>query len=155
MDSESIAPGPAHDATVALTAVGTFQNYLQHADAKVSVLSAVLAGSVGAMLSAADGTSAAFALLYLAAFLGAGFHLIQALRPRLDDDPVTSAFGIMGIGEHLPADADAQRDEAWAMARILAGVAALKHRHVARAVPWTAASVVLAVTEVLWVSITG
>jgi hypothetical protein len=140
---------------VALTAVGTFQNYLQHADAKVSVLSAVLAGSGGAMLSAAGGTPATFALLYLVAFLGAGFHLAQALRPRLDDDPATSAFGIMGITEHLPADAAAQRDEAWAMARILANVATLKHRHVVRAIPWTAASVVLAVTEDLWGSITG
>jgi hypothetical protein len=140
---------------VALTAVGTFQNYLQHAEAKVSVLSAVLAGSAGVMLSAVGGTPATFALLHSVAFLGAGFHLAQALRPRLDNDPATSAFGVMGITEHLPSDAAAQRDEAWAMARVLADLATLKHRHVARAIPWTAASVVLAVTEVLWISITG
>lgn len=154
MDSESFARSPAHDATVALAAVGTFQNYLQHADAKVSVLSVVLAGSAGALLSTSGDTSAAFAVLYLVAFIGAGFHLVQALRPRLND-PVTSAFGIMGISEHLPADAAAQRDEAWAMVRILADVAALKHRHVVRAIPWTAASVLLAITKVFWVSIIG
>jgi len=140
---------------VALAALGTFQNYLQHADAKVSILSAVLAGSAGAMLSAADGAPATYALLYLAVFLCAGFHLAQALRPRLDDDPATSAFGIMGITEPLPAPTAAQRDEAWAMVRILAHVAARKHRHVIRALPWTAASVVLALTGVSWVSITG
>ncbi|MGI5166575.1 hypothetical protein ACQEU3_19690 [Spirillospora sp. CA-253888] len=140
---------------VALTAVGTFQSYLQHADAKVSVLSAVLAGSAGAMLSTVDGASAAFSLLYMVAFLGAGLHLARALRPRLDDDSTTSAFGIMGIGDRLPASAAAQRDEAWAMARILADAAVLKHRHVVRALPWTAASVVLAITRILWSSITG
>lgn len=155
MDPESAAQGPAHDATVALTALGTFQNYLQHADAKVAVVYAVLASSAGAMLSAAGDTSAALAVLYLVVFAGAGGHLVQALRPRLDGDPAANAFGIMGITERLPADAAAQRDEAWAMARILAGAAALKHRHVLRAIPWTAAAVALAAAKVLWVSIIG
>ncbi|MFC5181833.1 hypothetical protein [Actinomadura harenae] len=149
MDSGSVAHSPAHDAMVALTAVGTFQTYLQHADAKVSVLSAVLAGSAGAMLST-GGASTIPAVLYLAAFLGAGLHLAQALRPRLDGDPTTSAFGIMGITRTLPPDAAAQRDEAWAMARILARVAERKHRHVIRAIPWTTASAFLAVTHLAW-----
>ena len=155
MDSESIVPDPAHDAMVALTAVGTFQSYLQHADAKVSVLYVVLASSAGTMLGIADGASTAFALPYLVAFLGAGFHLAQALRPRLEGDPAASAFGIMGITEHLPADTVAQRDQAWAMARILATATALKHRHLTRALPWTALSVALAVTRIFWLSITG
>ncbi|CNE35721.1 Uncharacterised protein [Mycobacterium tuberculosis] len=155
MASESLASDPAHDAMVALTAVGTFQSYLQHADAKVSVLYAVLASSAGAMLSTARGTSIAFALLYLVAFLGTGLHLTQALRPRLKGDPATSAFGIMGITERFPADTVAQRDEAWAMARILAAATALKHKHLARALPWTALSVALAVIRVFWVSISG
>ncbi|MEV5575780.1 hypothetical protein AB0L06_37570 [Spirillospora sp. NPDC052269] len=154
MDSESVAQSPAHDAMVAVAAVGTFQNYLQHADTKVSALSAVLAGAAGAMLSTGSG-SATSAVFFLVTFLGAGFHLVQALRPRLDGDPTTSAFGIVGITRHLPADAVAQRDEAWAMARILAHAATLKHRHVVRAIPWTAASVLVAVTRILWSSLSG
>ncbi|TYB44049.1 hypothetical protein [Actinomadura chibensis] len=155
MDSDSIAHDAEHDAMVALNAMGTFQNYLQHADAKVSVLYAVLASSAAAVLSAAGDTSALFALGYLAVFVGAGVHLTQAIRPRLGGEPTVSAFGILGITERLPADAAAQRDEAWAMARTLAGAAALKHHHVVRAIPWTAASVVLALAKVLWVSVSG
>ncbi|TYK51347.1 hypothetical protein [Actinomadura decatromicini] len=155
MDTDSIAHDPAHDAMVALNAMGTFQNYLQHADAKVSVLYAVLASSAAAMLSAAGDTSAVFALVYLAVFLCAGVHLTQAIRPRLNGEPTTSAFGILGITERLPADAVSQRDEAWAMARALAEAAALKHHHVVRAIPWTAASVVLALVKVLWGAVGG
>lgn len=155
MDSKPITHNPEHDAMVALMAVGTFQNYVQHADTKVSVLCVVLAGSAGAMLGAANSASPIFAVAYLMTFLGAGYYLAQALRPHLDDDPATSAFGIGGITERFPSGAAVQRDEAWAMAWILAEVAAKKHRYVVRAVPWTAASVMLAVIKVLWEPLTG
>ncbi len=159
MDSDSIEDTPSHDAMVALIALGTFQSYLQHADTKVSTLWAVLAGSAAAMMTTATESPIPFVLIYIAAFLGAVFHLGQALRPRLGPHgnigTPSSAFGIMGVAERLPADAAAQRDEAWTMVRTLAGSAKTKHRHVVRALPWTVASVATSVASVAWTAIAG
>ncbi|OLT26519.1 hypothetical protein BJF79_43470 [Actinomadura sp. CNU-125] len=139
----------ADDVAVALAVMATGQQYVQHADTKVSILIALQAGAVVGLTAtrAAAGSHPAtistvlFGVL-LAASLVAGTHLLWALRPRLTGDDVPSRFGIVRIPEHPPAGAAAQRDEAWAMARILAALAETKYRHIGRAMPWLALGLV-------------
>jgi hypothetical protein len=78
--------------------------------------------------------------------------MIQALRPRLQAPPAPNRFGITGITGITGIVGSATRSstadlsaEAWEMARLLAEIARIKYTHIARAIPWTAAMVVLGV----------
>lgn len=144
------------DTTTALTVMNTFQGYLQHADAKVSTLVVAHAGAAVAVIATPSSTMGRHGVvavsglaLFVGAFLMSGHHLIQALRPRLNSSVPPSAFGIMGISVDPPTDPAAQRDAAWEMARIFAEIARVKHEHVARAIPWTAAMLVIGLAGVI------
>jgi hypothetical protein len=150
------------DTTTALTVMSTFQGYLQHADAKVSTLVVAHAGATVAVIATPSSITGRFGLvalaglaLFIGAFLMSGHHLIQALRPRLTSSVPSSAFGLMGITEELPTDIVEQRDAAWEMARIFAEIARVKHRHVARAIPWTAALLVIGLGSVIAGTVLG
>ncbi len=138
------------DAALALSVMNTFQGYLQHADAKVSTLVVAHAGAAVAAIATPSSTvgrhgvmGVSVLALFVVAFLMSGYHLIKALRPRLYSSLPPSEFGIMGISAEPPADPLAQRDAAWEMAQIFAEIALVKHEHVARAIPWTAAMLVI------------
>lgn len=144
------------ETAMALTMMNTFQGYLQHADAKVSTLVVAHAGAAVAVIAAPlniTGRSGAVALpalvLFAGAFLMSGHHLIQALRPRLTASVPPSAFGLMGISAKPLTDLSDQRDAAWKMAQIFAEIAQTKHVHVARAIPWTAAMLVIGLSGVI------
>lgn len=150
------------DATLALTMMNTFQGYLQHADAKVSTLVVAHAGAAVAIIatpSSALGRHGVVAPAVLAlfgvTFLMSGYHLIQALRPRLSSPVPPSEFGLMGVSAEPPADPSAQRDAAWEMVRIFAEIARVKHEHVARAIPWTAAMLVVGLGGVVATALAG
>lgn len=150
------------DATMALTVMNTFQGYLQHADTKVATLVVVHAGAAIAVIATPSSLTArhgAVALAVLALFAGAflmsGHHLIQALRPRLTASIPPSAFGLMGVSVTPPTDPRVQRDAAWEMARIFAEIARTKHEHVARAIPWTAAMLLIGLGGVITAVILG
>ncbi len=138
------------EATLALSVMNTFQGYLQHADAKVSTLVVAHAGAAVAVIATPSSTmgrhgvlGASVLTLFVVAFLMSGYHLIQALRPRLYSSVPPSEFGLMGISVEPLTDPLAQRDAAWKMAQIFAEIARVKHKHVARAIPWTAAMLVI------------
>ncbi|QKG21699.1 hypothetical protein ACTIVE_3337 [Actinomadura verrucosospora] len=132
------------DVTVALAVMTACQGYVQQADAKVSVLLAVQAGAVVSLAAGArgkgpdvTGPSAIWLATFVIAMAIAGTQLIRALRPRLEGDAAPSLYGIVRIPMHPPAGAEAQREEAWAMARTLARVAETKYAHIGKAIPWT------------------
>ncbi|MDH6123513.1 hypothetical protein [Kitasatospora sp. GP82] len=151
---------------VALSALTSFQGYVQQADSKVNTLLVVHTGGAVAVVSALGGRSGlrhptpTVLLLagFVVAFLVSGYHVAQALRPRLDPPTPPSRFAITGMvpdspdgvgPEHAATDAAAQRTEAWAMVRLLSRTALAKNRHLARAVPWTAAMLALGVATAL------
>ncbi|MDL4772813.1 MULTISPECIES: hypothetical protein [Thermomonosporaceae] len=141
------------DLTVTLALLNSFQNHVQHADTKVSTLLAVHAGTALAVVAAQDGpldqAGPAWSVLlavFVLALAVSGYHLLQALRPRLHGPRRYSRFAIACLtGDAEPpasADPASERAEAWAMIRLLADLARAKHAKVARAVPWTAAMLV-------------
>ncbi|MGH3389663.1 MAG: hypothetical protein ACRDOO_12390 [Actinomadura sp.] len=149
MDSASDTTSDQNEAIMAVTVMATFQSYLQHADAKVSTLLVAHAGAVVAVMAALpslpnlNGPSnlilPMLLVAFFIAFLLSGHHLVQALRPRLRTPIPPSAFGVMGISDRLPVGFQSQRDAAWQMVRLFADLAETKHRHVAKAIPGTAA----------------
>ncbi|WP_152471689.1 hypothetical protein [Nocardiopsis gilva] len=72
------------------------------------------------------------------AFLGSGYHLAQALRPRMGVPHGANRFGLTGIGASWPAPTPFTSAEAWEMSQMLAAIAQRKNFHVARAIPWVA-----------------
>lgn len=145
---------PSDDINVALVAMTTFQSYVQQAEAKINTLVVVHASAAVAImaaqttLAAHPRTAAVTALaLFAAALLGSGYHLAQALRPRPHAPATTSRFGITGITSGRPIGA-ASAAEAWEMARVFAELAETKYRHIARAIPWTGATIALGVIAV-------
>lgn len=133
----------------ALATVTAFQNYVQHADGKVSVLVVLHAGAA-AIVAAQSGASAklsgagtiiGYGLLglFLLGFLVSGYHMLQTIRPDLRPPAMRSRYGITGITHSPPPAADdlsARLAEARAMAELLARIAGRKYRHVSKAVPW-------------------
>jgi hypothetical protein len=146
--------GP-EEVSIALGAVAAMNDTIRHADGKAGTLAAIQAGmaavvSAGAgMLSsglAADGMPVRIAVTsvtaaFLCGFLMSARYLVQAVRPRLDRAPVPSRFGIATLVRMDPdgfpgAQAASLCREAWALAKVLAGIAMRKNRCVAKAIPW-------------------
>ncbi|GAA4208288.1 hypothetical protein GCM10022252_73230 [Streptosporangium oxazolinicum] len=144
----------------ALAVMISFQNYVQHADGKVSVLAVAHAGAA-ATVAAQAGSAARLAHaglvagnallgLFLLGFLVSGYHMLQTIRPVLRPPSTRSRYGITGVAGHLPPAADedvaTRIDEAWAMTRLLAQIAERKYRHVSSALPWTGLTLVSAIS---------
>ncbi|MFB7667316.1 hypothetical protein ACFC1R_25800 [Kitasatospora sp. NPDC056138] len=144
-----------------------FQGYVQQADSKVNTLLVVHTGGAVAVVSTLGGRGdlrhpvLTWILLagFATAFLVSGYHVTQALRPRLDPPVPPSRFAITGLADDdgLGAvgpdtarwDPAAQRIEAWATARLLSQIALVKNRHVVRATPWTASMLALGMAAAL------
>lgn len=138
---------------VALSTVTAVNGTVQHADTKAGILAAIQAGMATVMateegpLPAAAGAripvhvaALVAGIVFTGAFLMSGRYLVQALWPRLQPAPVPSRFGIATLIDMNPAAMVSTRpseqcQEAWELARLLAGIAMRKHGCVARAVP--------------------
>jgi hypothetical protein len=168
---ETQADATREDLRDALAVTVSFQNYVQHADAKVNVLVVVHAGAAAIVAAQSGGMGKltepgsflGYGLLGLfgVGFLVSGYHILQVLRPVLRAPAVRSRYGITGVTERPPgttggerlsateatANVPAKIAEAWAMSRLLAEIAKRKHRHVLRALPWTA---VMLVSAICW-----
>lgn len=88
--------------------------------------------------------------LFAVAFLVSGYHVLQALRPRMDPPALPSRFGIVGPQPEGTAAPETQAAEAWAMSRLLSRIALLKNRHLATATPWAGAMISCAVFAALF-----
>ncbi|GHE26682.1 hypothetical protein GCM10017673_30780 [Streptosporangium violaceochromogenes] len=137
--------------TIALTAVGTFQTYVEHADAKVTTVAgfhigaaAVAAAQTGTLRAAWQAhpaiapAVAVLLALYTAGFLVAGYHLLQGIRPRLGVPAGANRFGLAGLRDGKRSRAAERERQAWHLADSLAEVARAKHTRVRRSLPWTA-----------------
>ncbi|WP_327046900.1 hypothetical protein OG320_03075 [Microbispora sp. NBC_01189] len=164
---DRLTPGEALQ--VALTAVGAFQGYVQHADSKVATVTtvhlgaaAVAATQIGVLAGLRApgrpvllGVAAVVLLaLYAAGFFVAGYHLVQGLRPRLGGPAGPNRFGLAGgePGSAPPANVTRQEQEAWLLAGRLAELSRDKHLRVGRALPWTA---LMLVATLLWLALGG
>ncbi|MBB6174600.1 hypothetical protein HNR23_004660 [Nocardiopsis mwathae] len=134
------------DISAALASMTLFQNNVQQADGKVGTLLVAYAGAaVAAMSSQSELTeqggvvAAVLLATFTFTFLGSGYHLAQALRPRMGAPRATNRFGIAGARACRPGDRAITTAEAWEMSQVLAVIARRKNFHVARAIPWVAA----------------
>ncbi|MEU6711365.1 hypothetical protein ABZ897_07760 [Nonomuraea sp. NPDC046802] len=154
----------SEDVADALTAVATFQSYVQHADEKVNILLMTHAGAaasvaatsaLGPAHSLGTGIGWAMLTLYAAGSIVSGYHLLRTLRPSLTPPAIRSHYGISHIADEKGSSrgvrSQSQRfTEAWAMAHKLGRIAEAKHRRIAKAVPWTGLSLVSAV---IWIAL--
>ena len=150
--------------------LSSFQQVTQHADAKVATLVTVHAG-LGAVV--ASRTEAAATVLrggyrlapvligvvavLLASFLAAGLHLYQALRPRIPLVPGANRYALhCGPAELVvSAEEGGHAAEIRAVLDAVAAVARTKHRHVGRALAWTAVMLVGAVGFLVLLGVAG
>jgi hypothetical protein len=156
--------------SAALGALASFQSLTQHADAKANMLLVVQVG-IGAVIGtqvpavAADHMTvwqSGVIMAYVVSFCVLGSALIQVMRPRLGCYPARNAFAVNrestassspssrpleGVGE-APSF---RSEEVWEVAQALAVIAALKNRHMERAIIWTSIMVVIVV---VWFTIT-
>jgi hypothetical protein len=148
---------PLEDLRIAVAVGAAAQTSIQHADTKAAVL---LTGLVGAAALAANqpGLAAAavqagvFPAVCVVALAGAvivgasvaGWHLGRCLLPRLagPGGATHNRFALSDLGTHGapvgPAPVERQREEAWAAAALLAGIAMRKYRAIRTSLPWVA-----------------
>ncbi|MFI1383894.1 hypothetical protein [Embleya sp. NPDC020886] len=161
--ADAPTPGPAGaagplvgppDTRSDLAVLATLQSATQFADTKVGILGAVQAGILATAIPRADAVRDAWerggaigwlAVVLLAAqvsgFVAGIYCVAQALRPRLNPPPAPNRFSLplLAAGDGTPptgGDRCEQR-EIWQFARVVAEVAVIKHRHVARAIVCT------------------
>jgi hypothetical protein len=155
MTDHPIGRSTSTDLETALAAMTAAQGYVQQADAKVNTLLVLHTGGTVAVLGVLGGASGRSVVvwmllaLFALAFLVSGYHVLQALRPRLESPGLPNRFGITAA---RPTDADDPAEpaaEAWAMARLLSRIALLKNRHLARATPWAGVMISSAVFAAL------
>jgi hypothetical protein len=123
----------------ALAVVAFYQNNVAHADTKIGVLCVAQVGFALALVNS-DGMTGGGPVpphwplvACTAAFLVAGYHLVQALRPRMSFGGRTRReFHALGPDNRLRVE------DAWRMARILSGIARTKNQHIRRCIPWVA-----------------
>ncbi|MER7273466.1 hypothetical protein ABT369_03315 [Dactylosporangium sp. NPDC000244] len=157
----SETPEPLEDLRTAMSVGTAAQTAIQHADSKAALL---LTGLTGAGALTADqpgivavavrtGALATIATIGLGAAIVVGvaaavWHLGRCLAPRLTapESAVGNRFALPDLGAHrrplTPAPMEQQRDEAWAAAEVLAGIAMEKYRAIRASLPWAALAVV-------------
>jgi hypothetical protein len=146
-------PGLARELDTALSTVTSFQGSVQHADDKVrtvvavqSTITALVAAQLAFLpsLPAASGWRAAVFAILAVFVIGYGcsaYELVQALRPRTERLAVPNRFAFPtvagGAAALVPVPVRRQCAEAHELARLLADLAMVKHRHVRRALAGT------------------
>ncbi|UWP83129.1 hypothetical protein [Dactylosporangium fulvum] len=152
---------PLEDLRIAVSVGAAAQTSIQHADTKAALLLTGLAGAA-ALAANQPGLIAAAAQAGITATVGmiglgsaivagvavAGWHLGRCLVPRLTGPESLSGnrFALPDLGArwqpHESTPVEQQRDEAWAAAVALAGIAMRKYRAIRACLPWAAVTVV-------------
>jgi hypothetical protein len=152
-------PLPVLDDLHLALATGTAsQTSIQHADAKAAILLTVPMGAVvmaandlltsrlAAHTPAAVASIVVLGTLLLTGLAGALWQLGQCLRPRLTGPAGDNRFALphLAVRTAPPPRTTAleQRDEAWRLATVLAGIAMSKHRAVRASIAWLTLTVV-------------
>ncbi len=142
----------------ALALVAFSQNNVAHADTKIGVLCVAQVGFALASVNSAwiTGEGPVPVVLPVAActvaFLASGYHIAQALRPRLR----FHRDGWLGMGAPCPGPRKPlTAEEAWQMAELLAEIARTKNEHIRRAVPWVAVMLTVIVASGLSEKVLG
>jgi hypothetical protein len=167
MSASTASLEPLEDLSIAVSLSAAAQTSIQHADTKAATLLTGLVG-LAALVSSESGVAAAamrvglvatgcMAGLWAAFVIGglvAVWHLGRCLTPRLTGpvSPTGNRFALPDLGTHgrpcgLPTVGE-QRDDAWSVAEVLAGIAMQKFRAVRASLPWIATA---AVGSVGWV----
>lgn len=153
----------AETLTIAFTTLATFNTYVQQAESKVAIVITVHLGTAALAATQSSGLARAWAagapaaaaavvllLSFGAGFLAAGCHMVLALRPDLRGPTGYNRFGLVRAARLRtlpPAGVEAQVEEIHSLIEVLTAVAMHKHRHVRRALPWMALTVV---SVILW-----
>ncbi|MEV4507465.1 hypothetical protein AB0K00_00705 [Dactylosporangium sp. NPDC049525] len=151
---------PLEDLRIAVSVGAAAQTSIQHADTKAAVLltglisaAALAANQPG--LAAAAVRAGAFATACMLALAGtitvgttvAGWQLGRCLLPRLTGPhgAARNRFALPDLGEQGapidPAPVGRQREEAWAAAAVLAGIAMRKYQAIRTGLPWVAVTI--------------
>lgn len=144
------------DLRSALYTVTSLQTTIRHADAKARIMLGLLGGSVvivlqqTATLGRCDtapllAATAVVAVVWLAALAAGGWHLLAAVSPRLFPAGRTNRFAFPATRPTTTGVRE-QRNEAWDLASVLAGIAVDKHSRVRRARPAVAVAMFAAGT---------
>lgn len=152
---------PLEDLHIALSVGAAAQTSIQHADTKAAVLLTGLAGTAALAANQLDlpaaavhaGTTQTVCMIGLAGAIlvggsVAGWHLGRCLAPRLTGPEGTTGnrFALPDLGASCepsrPDPVERQREQAWAAAEVLAGIAMQKYRAIRAGLPWAAMTVV-------------
>ncbi|WP_150241572.1 hypothetical protein [Nocardiopsis quinghaiensis] len=142
----------------ALSVVAFFQNNVAQADTKIGFLCVAQVGFAMALVNG-NGTVGAepvptnLPLLVCAfAFFAAGYHLVQALRPRMRFH--SEGRRVTGFPRPRPQQ-PLTPDEVWRMAEILSEIVRDKNRHVRRCIPWLALMLIVIVANEMATEVLG
>lgn len=149
---------PADELRIRLHTVDSFQASIRHADAKAATLltthaalATLLTADVGGIRAIGRAGAAptlalaAVGVMFLLSTVMAAIRLLGAVRPRLGTPTRPNRFAFPGVardGYAVDAAATIQLDEAADLAQLLARVATVKYQHVARSLPWLAATAI-------------
>lgn len=144
------------DLRSALYTATSLQTTIRHADGKARIMLGLLGGSVVVVLQQAPTlgrcdnallltAAAVAAMVWLTALAAAGWQLLAAVSPRLSPASPANRFAFPAI---RPATIGVreQRNEAWELVSVLAGIAVDKHSQVRRARPIVAVAILAAGT---------
>ncbi|MEU8277552.1 hypothetical protein ACFYOK_18130 [Microbispora bryophytorum] len=153
--------------TIALTTLGTFNGYVQQAEAKVTTvvtihlgaaaLAATQAGGMAPLWAAGPASAVGATILLLSfcvGFLVAGYHLALGLRPNLKGPGGVNRFGLVrpAKADRPTAPVGKQLEEIQLLIEVFRTVALRKHRRVRRALPWMALTFA---SVIIWTAITA
>lgn len=142
-----------------LAVLSSLQASTQFADTKVGILGGIQAGILATAIPRADSVHDAWArggpiawiaitllMTQMSGFVAGVYCVAQALRPRLGPPPAPNRFSLplLAAGDGMPpaGGGRCEQRELWQFAHVVAEVAMIKHRYVARAIACTGVMVV-------------
>ncbi|GLY25527.1 hypothetical protein [Micromonospora sp. NBRC 101691] len=163
---------PKEELDLACTIAASFQQNIQHADSKGSMLAVLASGVVTLVVTQADQVrdgltgarpvAVAFVVtlvVLVAALVTTGLHLAAALRPRITPPGPANRFAFPAVAGRDTWSSDIRvgdlRTEAWALNRLLADIALAKHQHIVGAIRGVALLVVACLTILVLGVVTG
>lgn len=131
------------DLRSALYTITSLQATIRHADSKARIMLGLLGSTVVVVLQEAPtlrrcdtvpllAGAAVVAVIWLAALVVGGWHLLAAMSPRLSSAGRANRFAFPATRPATTGVRE-QRDEAWDLVSALAGIAVDKHSRVRRA----------------------
>ncbi|MFE0591252.1 hypothetical protein [Micromonospora echinospora] len=170
---ETVPLTPKEELDLACTIAASFQQNIQHADSKGSMLAVLASGVVTLVVTQAeqvrDGLTGArpvavafvvTLVVLVAALVTTGLHLAAALRPRITPPGPANRFAFPAVAGRDTRSSDGirvgdLRAEAWALNRLLADIALAKHQHIVGAIRGVALLVVACLTILVLGVVTG